>query len=84
MKVRSAVEAIITIRSQSWHTFVSTEPSERVSMAPNITSLDDLRRKVISDLVDLDLMVGRRPLTRRQRFTRGVRRRGATLARFGR
>lgn len=64
--------------------FVSTEPSERVSMAPNIKSLDDLRRKVISDLVDLDLMVGRAPLTRRQRFTRDMRRRGATLARFGR
>jgi len=53
-------------------------------MAPNIKSLDDLRRKVISDLVDLDLMVGRAPLTRRQRFTRDMRRRGATLARFGR
>jgi hypothetical protein len=53
-------------------------------MTPNIKSLEDLRRKVISDLVDLDLMVGRRPLTRRQQFTRGMRRRGATLARFGR
>jgi hypothetical protein len=53
-------------------------------MAPNIKSLDDLRRKVISDLVELDLMVGRAPLTRRQRFTREMRRRGATLARFGR
>jgi len=58
--------------------------SEWCGMAPNIKSLDDLRRKVISDLVDLDLMIGRAPLTRRQRFTRDMRRRGATLARFGR
>ncbi len=83
MKVPSAVEAIITIRTQSWHTSYPTIRTGEV-LAPNITSLDDLRRKVISDLVDLDLMVGRTPLTRRQRFTRGVRRRGATLARFGR
>jgi hypothetical protein len=33
-------------------------------MAPNIKSLDDLRRKVISDLVDLDRMVGRATLAR--------------------
>jgi hypothetical protein len=55
-------------------------------MAPitSIGSLDDIRRKVIRELVDLDLGIARRRLTRRQRWARGVRRGGGRVLRLGR
>jgi hypothetical protein len=43
--------------------------------APGLPSLDELRRKVISELVDLDIVSSRR-LSRRERLVRTVRRRG--------
>jgi hypothetical protein len=46
-------------------------------------SLDELRRKVIKELVDLDVVSSRR-LTRRQRLSRGLRRRRAGITRLGR
>jgi hypothetical protein len=46
-------------------------------------SLEQIRRKVISELVDLEIVSARR-LTRRQRLVRGLRRRGARLTRLGR
>jgi hypothetical protein len=41
---------------------------------PGLPSLDDLRRKVISELVDLEIVSSRR-LSRRERLVRTVRRR---------
>jgi hypothetical protein len=51
-------------------------------MAPNKTmgSLEDVRRKVISELVDLELRVSGRRLTRRKRFARRLRRRASRMA----
>ncbi|HEY0389844.1 MAG TPA: hypothetical protein VGC71_15490 [Gaiellales bacterium] len=49
--------------------------------APGLPTLDELRRKVISELVDMDIVASRR-LTRRQRFVRSVRRRGAVVSRL--
>jgi hypothetical protein len=46
-------------------------------------SLDEIRRRVIRELVDLEIVSARR-LTRRDRFLRGVRRRGRSFTRFGR
>jgi hypothetical protein len=43
--------------------------------SPGLPSLDELRRKVISELVDLDIVSSRR-LSRRERLVRTVRRRG--------
>jgi hypothetical protein len=54
-----------------------------MSRMPSLLSLDELRRKVISELVDLEIVSARR-LTRRERFVRGLRRRGARLTRLGR
>jgi hypothetical protein len=54
-----------------------------MSRMPNLLSLDELRRKVISELVDLEIVSARR-LTRRERFVRGLRRRGTRLTRLGR
>jgi hypothetical protein len=48
------------------------------------TSIDEIRRKVVKELVDLDVAFARRRLTRRQRVTRGLRRRVARIRRFGR
>jgi hypothetical protein len=45
----------------------------------SVGSLDDIRRKVIRELVDLELGLGPRRLTRRQRFARGVRHRASIL-----
>ena len=51
-------------------------------MAPNTTmgSLEDVRRKVISELVDLELRVPGRRMTRRKRFARGLQRRASRIA----
>jgi hypothetical protein len=51
-------------------------------MAPNTTmgSLEDVRRKVISELVDLELRVSGRRLTRRKRFARRLQRRASRIA----
>jgi hypothetical protein len=54
-----------------------------MSRMPSLLSLDELRRKVISELVDLEIVSARR-LTRRERFVRGLRRRSARLTRLGR
>jgi hypothetical protein len=43
-------------------------------MAPDLRSLEEIRRKVIRDLVDLDIVSARR-LGRRRRILRAVRRR---------
>jgi hypothetical protein len=48
------------------------------------TSIDEIRRKVVKELVDLDVAFARRRLTRRQRIVRGLRRRTAGIRRFGR
>jgi len=48
------------------------------------TSIDEIRRKVVKELVDLDVAFARRRLTRRQRVARGLRRRVARVRRFGR
>jgi hypothetical protein len=53
-----------------------------MSPMPGIPSLDELRRKVISELVDLEIVSARR-LTRRQRLVRGIRRRSARITRLG-
>jgi hypothetical protein len=53
-----------------------------MSPVPGIPSLDELRRKVISELVDLEIVSARR-LTRRQRLIRGIRRRSARITRLG-
>jgi hypothetical protein len=53
-------------------------------MAPITGSLDEIRRRVIRDLVDLDLGLGRKRLTRRQRIARGIRRRGTSLLNLSR
>jgi hypothetical protein len=42
---------------------------------PGLPSLDELRRKVISELVDLEIVSSRR-LSRRERLVRSARRRG--------
>jgi hypothetical protein len=42
---------------------------------PGLPSLEELRRKVISELVDLEIVSSRR-LSRRERIVRTVRRRG--------
>jgi hypothetical protein len=47
----------------------------------SVGSLDEIRRKVIRELVDLELGLGRRRLTRRQQVARGIR---ASILRFGR
>jgi hypothetical protein len=49
--------------------------------APGLPTLDEIRRKVISELVDLEIVAARR-LTRRQRLVRSVRRRGAAVSRL--
>jgi hypothetical protein len=56
-----------------------------LGMAPisGVGSLDEIRRRVIRELVDLEIVSARR-LTRRDRFVRGVRRRGRRLTRLGR
>lgn len=56
-----------------------------LGMAPisGVGSLDEIRRRVIRELVDLEIVSARR-LTRRYRFVRGVRRRGRRLTRLGR
>jgi hypothetical protein len=51
---------------------------------PPASSIDEIRRKVVKELVDLDVAFARRRLTRRQRVVRGLRRRAARIRRFGR
>jgi hypothetical protein len=46
------------------------------------TSIDEIRRKVVKELVDLDVAFARRRLTRRQRIVRGLRRRTVGIRRF--
>ena len=55
-------------------------------MAPieDFRSIDEIRRKVISELVDLEIVLARRRLTRRQRVTRRLRRRLRRVGGFGR
>jgi hypothetical protein len=48
------------------------------------TSIDEIRRKVVKELVDLDVAFARRRMTRRQRIARGLRRRTAVIQRLGR
>jgi hypothetical protein len=57
-----------------------------MAMAPitSVGSLEEIRRKVVRELVDLDLGFGRKRLTRRQRFARSVRRGGERVLRLGR
>jgi len=45
-------------------------------------SIDEIRRKVVKELVDLDVAFARRRLTRRQRIARGLRRRTAGIRRL--
>ena len=55
-------------------------------MAPieDFRSIDEIRRKVISELVDLEIVLARRRSTRRQRVTRRLRRRLRRVGGFGR
>jgi hypothetical protein len=54
-------------------------------MAPSpVSSIDEIRRKVVKELVDVEVAFARRRLTRRQRITRGLRLRAARIRRFGR
>jgi hypothetical protein len=48
------------------------------------TSIDEIRRKVVKELVDLDVAFARRRLTRRQRIARGLRRSAARIRHLGR
>jgi hypothetical protein len=48
-------------------------------MAPSIGTIEEIRRRVISELVDLDLPLSRRRLSRRQRFSRALRRHGSRI-----
>jgi hypothetical protein len=48
------------------------------------SSIEEIRRRVVKELVDLDVVFASRRLTRRQRIARGLRRRGARLRRLGR
>jgi len=57
-----------------WHT-ASRPTGGRTAPVPDFRSIDEIRRKVISELVDLEIVVARRRLTRRQRFSRRLRRR---------
>jgi hypothetical protein len=55
------------------------------AMPPSPTStIDEIRRKVVKELVDVEVAFARRRLTRRQRIVRGLRRRSARIRRFGR
>jgi hypothetical protein len=54
-----------------------------MTLVPSLPSLDEIRRKVISELVDFEIVSARR-LTRRDRFVRAVRRRGRRLTHLGR
>jgi hypothetical protein len=51
-----------------------------MSVTDNLSTFDEIRRRVISELVDLEQRLSRRPLTRRQR----IRRRIAGLVRLRR
>jgi hypothetical protein len=54
-------------------------------MSPSPAStIDEIRRKVVKELVDVEVAFARRRLTRRQRIARGLRRRSARIRRFGR
>jgi hypothetical protein len=57
--------------------------TDRMPPSP-ASSIDEIRRKVVKELVDLDVAFARRRLTRRQRIARGLRRRTVVLRRFGR
>lgn len=65
-------------RAAGWHTPSTAMPP------PPASSIDEIRRKVVKELVDLDVAFARRRLTRRQRVARGLRRRAARIRRFGR
>ena len=55
------------------------------AMSPSPAStIDEIRRKVVKELVDVEVAFARRRLTRRQRIARGLRRRSARIRRFGR
>jgi hypothetical protein len=47
-------------------------------MAPDIRTIDEIRRRVITELVDLEIVSARR-LPRHQRIFRTLRRRGARI-----
>jgi hypothetical protein len=48
-------------------------------MAPTVGTIEEIRRRVISELVDLDLPLARRRLSRRQRLSRALRRHGSRI-----
>jgi hypothetical protein len=52
-------------------------------MAPSVGTIEEIRRRVISEIVDLELPLTRRKVSRRKRVMRALRRQSARIPGLG-